>query len=58
MTRGLFIRASEDLLTAIDDLAQEEMARHPGKHASKADVVRELLERAVARNSARRGTES
>lgn len=47
---ALYVRATPDMLTALDKWA-EELARERGGSVSRADVVREVLQRALAARS-------
>jgi hypothetical protein len=51
LDKVLFIRASADLLDALDALVQEERDQRAGRTVSRADVARELLYGAVKKRA-------
>jgi len=48
LNKVLFIRATSDLLTALDHLAAKQEAQVPGSRVSRAGIARILLYRAIA----------
>jgi hypothetical protein len=50
---ALYLRAGPDLLAELDAIAEELRVERPGNAISRADVVRELLYKAIAERKAR-----
>ena len=46
-SKVLYIRANEDLLSALDAIAARERQEHPGRVISRADIAREMLYKAA-----------
>lgn len=53
LSKVLYIRASEDLLDALDELVERERQSHPGRSVSRADVAREILYQRAVQNAKR-----
>lgn len=49
MSKVLFVRATPELLEALDRLAEEERRAQPGQSTSRSDVARKLLYAALRR---------
>lgn len=47
LSKVLYVRASDDLLNALDALVEKERGERPGRTISRADVARDLLYQAV-----------
>jgi hypothetical protein len=47
LSKVLYIRASEDLLDALDAIVEKERKVRPGLSLSRADVARDMLYQAV-----------
>jgi hypothetical protein len=43
LDRVLFVRATPELLDALDRIAEQERAEHPGRTTSRSQIARELL---------------
>lgn len=53
LTEVLYIRATPDLIDALDLLAERERTASPGRGISRADVAREILYKAITTTTAR-----
>ena len=51
LSRVLYVRASEELLAALDAKVAQERDAHPGRGVSRADVARELLYRGLTEDT-------
>lgn len=51
LTKVLFVRCGQDLLDALDALAEAQRRAHKGRAVSRSDVARELLYRMVERST-------
>ena len=47
LSKVLYIRASKDLLDALDGLVEKERETRPGRVISRADIARDILHQAV-----------
>ncbi len=47
LSKVLYVRASDDLLDALDALVEKERESRPGRAISRADIARDLLYQAV-----------
>lgn len=47
LPKVLYVRASDDLLDALDALVEKERESRPGRAVSRADIARDLLYQAV-----------
>jgi hypothetical protein len=47
LSKVLYVRASGDLLDALDALVEKERETRPGRTISRADIARDLLYQAV-----------
>lgn len=45
----LWVKMPDHLVEAIDAIVEKERKAHPGRRVSRADVVRELIAKAVAK---------
>jgi hypothetical protein len=50
LNKVLYVRADDELLDALDQMAKTERAAHPGRTVSRADIARELLHMALRNN--------